>query len=128
MRAATKIAHEFGHVKQMMTTDEHLYHLQSQLVPTYNAILLRNGYDVRDPRLIELAQRMGGTPVEIWEDREYWGEANAMLFLRDRFAKEAIGCTIFRQIKRTVELYAKDYSERFEAVAQSAPFAYSCSR
>lgn len=126
--AATKIAHEFGHVRRMMTTDGRVYSLQSQLAPTYNAIFLKNGYDVRDPRLIELAQRMGGTPVEIWEDREYWGEANAMLFLRDRFAKEAIGCTLFRQIKRTVDLYAKEYSQRFEVVAQTAPFAYSCSR
>lgn len=126
--AATKLAHEFGHVRRMMTTDERIYHLQSQLAPTYNAIFLKNGYDVRDPKLIELAQRMGGTPVEIWEDREYWGEANAMLYLRDRFAKEAIGCTLFRQIRRTVELYAREYSQRFDAVAQSAPFAYSCSR
>ena len=126
--AATKIAHEFGHVRRMMTTDERVYRLQSQLAPTYNAIFLKNGYDVRDPRLIELAQRMGGTPVEIWEDREYWGEANAMLFLRDRFANEAIACTLFRRIKRTVAIYAKEYSQRFEAVAQSAPFAYSCSR
>jgi YD repeat-containing protein len=106
--AATKIAHEFGHVRQMMTTDGRLYRLQSQLVPTYNAILLRNGYDVRDPRLIELAQLMGGTPVQIWEDREYWGEANALLFLRDRFANEAIRCRLFRRIKQTVQLYAKD--------------------
>jgi YD repeat-containing protein len=126
--AAAKIAHEFGHVRRMMTTNERLYRLQSQLAPTYNAIFLKNGYDVRDPKLIELAERMGGTPVELWEDREYWGEVKAMLFLRDRFANEAIRCTLFRQIKRTVDLYAKEYSQRFEAVAQSAPFAYSCSR
>ena len=86
--AATKIAHEFGHVMKIAGTPESLYRLQVQLVPIYNKIFLSNGYNTRDPRLEELAQKMGGNPVEIWEDREYWGEANAMLFLRDRVAKE----------------------------------------
>src|SRR6266536_2018272 len=31
--AATKIAHEFGHVMKVASTPESLYHLQSQLVP-----------------------------------------------------------------------------------------------
>src|SRR5205085_5191031 len=72
--AAAKIAHEFGHVKQATSVDGGLYRLQNQLMPVYNQILLGNGRNVRDPRLVELAQRMGGTPVEIWENREYWGE------------------------------------------------------
>src|SRR5919198_454301 len=98
-----------------------LYRLQNQLMPAYNKILLANGRDTRDPRLMELARRMGGTPVEIWEDREYWGEANAMLYLRDRFSREGVRCELFHRIRRSVELYAKNYAGRFAAIAQSGP-------
>jgi hypothetical protein len=125
--AATKIAHEFGHVMKISTTPHDVYHLQLQLVPVYNKIFLSNGYNVNDPRLVDLAQKMGGNPVEIWEDREYWGEANAMLFLRDRIAKEKFHCRLFGKIKRAVEEYAKDYEERFAEIAKSQGALYSCS-
>jgi hypothetical protein len=124
--AAAKIAHEFGHVKQAASADGVLYRLQNQLMPAYNKILLANGRDTRDPRLMELARRMGGTPVEIWEDREYWGEANAMLYLRDRFSREGVRCELFHRIRRSVELYAKNYAGRFAAIAQSGPPPYLC--
>ena len=114
--AAAKIAHEFGHVKQVAGIDGAVYRLQNQLIPTYNQILLSNGRNTRDPRLVELAQRMGGTPVEIWENREYWGEVNAMLYLRDRIKDEGEQRALFTRIRRTVELYAKDYAERFDQV------------
>jgi len=117
--AATKLAHEFGHVMKISTTPKDLYNLQVQLVPVYNQIFLQNGYNVNDPRLIELARKMGGNPVQIWEDREYWGEANAMLFLRDRVAKERFHCRLFGKIKQTVDEYAKDYEERFAEIARS---------
>src|SRR5713101_6304002 len=125
--AATKIAHEFGHVMKMAGTPEALYHLQTQLVPLYNKIFLSNGYNVDDPRLVELAKKMGGNPVELWEDREYWGEANAMLFLRDRVAREKFHCRLFGKIKRAVEEYAKDYEERFAEIAKSQGALYACS-
>ena len=125
--AATKIAHEFGHVMKISGTPESLYRLQVQLVPVYNKIFLSNGYNTSDPRLEELARKMGGNPVEIWEDREYWGEANAMLFLRDRVAKERFHCKLFNKIKRTVEEYAKGYEERFAEIAKSQGASYSCS-
>jgi hypothetical protein len=125
--AATKIAHEFGHVMKIAGTPEELYHLQGQLIPAYNKIFLSNGYNVNDPRLVELAQKMGGNPVQIWEDREYWGEANAMLFLRDRVAKERFHCKLFNKIKRTVEEYAKGYEERFAEIAKSQGAIYACS-
>jgi hypothetical protein len=70
---------------------------------------------------------MGGNPVEIWEDREYWGEANAMLFLRDRVSKEKFHCRLFGKIKRAVEEYAKDYEERFAEIAKSQGALYACS-
>jgi hypothetical protein len=125
--AATKIAHEFGHVMKISSTPESLYHLQVQLVPAYNKIFLSNGYNTHDPRLEEMARKMGGNPVQIWEDREYWGEANAMLFLRDRVAKERFHCKLFNKIKRTVEEYAKGYEERFAEIAKSQGAIYSCS-
>ena len=124
--AATKIAHEFGHVMKIAGTPEALYHLQLQLVPVYNRIFLNNGYNLNDPRLVELAKKMGGNPVEIWEDREYWGEANAMLFLRDRVAKEKFHCRLFGKIKRAVEEYAKNYEERFAEIAKEQGAIYTC--
>jgi hypothetical protein len=124
--AATKIAHEFGHVNRTAKGDPVLYQLQAQLMPQYNRILLSNGRDTRDPRLIELAQRMGATPVEIWEDREYWGETNAMLYLRDRFADDGFRCLLFSRIKRSVDLYARGYEERFLNIAQSTPSGRRC--
>ena len=124
--AATKIAHEFGHVMKISSTPKDVYHLQLQLVPVYNNIFLSNGYNVNDPRLVELAQKMGGNPVEIWEDREYWGEANAMLFLRDRVEKEKFHCRLFAKIKRAVEEYAKDYEQRFAEIAKEQGAIYTC--
>lgn len=119
--AATKIAHEFGHVNRTAKSDSVLYQLQLQLMPQYNSIFLSNGRDTSDPRLIELARRMGATPVEIWEDREYWGETNAMLYLRDRFAEDGFRCLLFNRIKRSVDLYASSYEERFLNIAESTP-------
>jgi len=117
--AATKIAHEFGHVNRMVIADGALCQLQTRLIPTYNRILLGNGRNTRDPRLIELANQMGGTPVEIWEDHEYWGEANAMLYLCEKITKESLRCTVLSRIKRTIQLYAENYAERFVQIAQA---------
>jgi len=116
--AAAKMAHELGHVKQAASTSGELYKLQNQLMPVYNQTLLSNGRDTHDKRLTELAHQMGGTPVQIWENREYWGEVNAMLYLRERFTDEEQQRAFFTRVRRTVELYAKDYAERFELVTQ----------
>jgi hypothetical protein len=124
--AATKIAHEFGHVMKISSTPEDLYHLQIQLVPVYNKIFLSNGYNVNDPRLVEIAEKIGGNPVQIWEDREYWGEANAMLFLKDRVEKEKFHCRLFAKIKRAVDEYAKGYEERFAEIAKEQGAIYTC--
>jgi hypothetical protein len=124
--AATKIAHEFGHVNRTAKGDPVLYQLQVQLMPQYNQIFLSNGRNSDDPRLIDLAQRMGATPVEIWEDREYWGETNAMLYVRDRFAEDGFRCLLFSRIKRSLDLYASSYEERFLDIAQSTPASRRC--
>ena len=108
-------------------TPEAIYKLQIKLVPQYNKIFLSNGHNVNDPKLIDLANQMGGNPVQIWEDREYWGEANAMLYLRDRVAKESFHCRLFNKIKRSVEEYAKAYEDRFTEIAKSQGVTYSCS-
>ena len=124
--AATKIAHEFGHVMKISSTSQELYNLQVKLVPAYNKIFLSNGYNVNDPRLVEIATKIGGNPVQIWEDREYWGEANAMLYLKDRVEKEKFHCRLFGKIKRAVEEYAKDYEQRFAEIAKEQGAMYTC--
>jgi hypothetical protein len=124
--AAAKLAHEFGHVNRTGKVDPTLYQLQGQLIPQYNKIFLGNGRDSKDPHLVDLATRMGGTPVEVWEDREYWGETNAMLFLSDRFAENSFRCLLFSRIKRSINMYAKGYEQRFLNIAQSAPSPNRC--
>lgn len=124
--AATKMAHEFGHVNRTAKVDGSLYQLQTQLIPQYNKIFLSNGRNPQDPRLVEMAQKLGGTPVEIWEDREYWGETNAMVFLRDRFTEERQRCPIFSRIRSRIDLYAKGYERRFLEIAQSVTSKGAC--
>ena len=124
--AAAKIAHEFGHINQMAGTDGALYQLQSQLVPVYVSVFLVSGYNTEDPRLIELARQMGGMPVQLWENREYWAEANAMLYLRDKIAEKRLPCSIFTRIKQNVELRADAYAQRFVEITESKSTLAPC--
>ena len=124
--AATKIAHEFGHVKRTGQVDSAVYQLQTQLIPQYNKIFLSNGRDAKDPRLVEIESKIGGTPVRIWEDREYWGEANALVYLRDRFPDDRMRCTLFSRIRHSVDLYAKRYEPRFLEVVRGIPNRKTC--
>jgi len=124
--AATKIAHEFGHVNRTGKVAGDVYQLQTQLIPQYNKIFLSNGRNPSDPRLLELAQKIGGTPVQVWEDREYWGEANAMVYLRDRFTEEGLRCALFSKIRHSVDLYAKDYEPRFLEIVKATPSRKPC--
>lgn len=124
--AATKIAHEFGHVKRTSQVDSAVYQLQSQLIPQYNKIFLSNGRNAKDPRLVEIETKIGGTPVRIWEDREYWGEANAMVYLRDRFTDERMRCALFSKIRHSVDLYAKSYEPRFLEIVRATPNQKTC--
>ncbi len=124
--AAAKFAHEFGHVNQTAKMNGELFQLQNKLMPVYNEILLKNGYNINDRKLIELTEQMGGTPVAIWENREYWGETNAMLYLFDRLSKESFYCPVFSKIKRNISLYAKDYEERFEEIEDTQKLESEC--
>jgi hypothetical protein len=111
--AATKLAHEFGHINWAAKTDGQLFKLQNKLIPVYNHILLSNGINVRDPKLVELAKQMRGTPVEIGQDRELWAETNALVYLRERCPDDETYGPVFKAIKSAVEEYAKQHIERF---------------
>ncbi len=86
--AATKMAHEFGHLDRIMTMDGRLYESQNRLMVEYNEIFFENGRDAQDARLVELVDQMGGTPVSIAQDRESWAEVGALLFLQERLRKD----------------------------------------
>src|SRR6266536_107778 len=124
--AAAKIAHEFGHVNNTARSDGALFQLQNQLISAYISILLSNGYDTRDPLLIELGHQMGGTAVEICENRESSGEANALLYLRDKIAEKRLPCSIFTRIKENVELLAKSHAQRFVQITGSKSTVDPC--
>jgi hypothetical protein len=112
--AASKISHEISHVEQASRGSMRSLQLQSRLAPVYVSIFLKNGLNTSDPRLVDLARQMGGTPVEIWESREYWSEVTAMHFLRERLRAESYYCHVFSKIKRNLEDYARDYENRFD--------------
>jgi hypothetical protein len=77
---------------------------------------------------VDLADQMGGTPVKIWENREYWGEANAMLFLLDRINKENFYCLVYSKMRNNIDVYAKDYKERFNRIDEIPSTPVSCRR
>ncbi|HEY8561946.1 MAG TPA: hypothetical protein VIL74_16350 [Pyrinomonadaceae bacterium] len=114
--AATKIAHEIGHVNQTAKANRETIALQNRLMPQYISIFLKNGRNTRDKELVALAEKMGGTPVEIWENREYWSEVTAMSYLKERISRENFYCHVFNKIRYNIEQYAKDYEDRFEEV------------
>jgi hypothetical protein len=115
--AATKFMHEFGHVNMTLRTNHNTFQLQNALIPDYNKILLSNGYNTKDQRLLELVNKMGGTPVEIWENREYWGEANAMSYLLERVQKTDYFCSVVKKINYNVTTFAETYKDRFFEVS-----------
>lgn len=120
--AATKLIHELGHVNQTVEANREIVQTQDELMPVYIDIFLKNGHNAKDAKLVELEQKMGGTPMRIWENREYWSEVNAMIFLNERINKEDFYCSILDKIKTNVETYAKNYEARFFEIAQTNPF------
>jgi hypothetical protein len=109
--AATKLAHEFGHLNQIMNMDGRLYKLQNELMLEYNAIFNANGRNTQDPRLLELADRMHGTPVSIAQDRESWAEIGAILFLEEKL-REEYKLKMPRSIRDAINGYWLTYPER----------------
>ncbi|MFL6373725.1 MAG: hypothetical protein ACJ73D_03560, partial [Pyrinomonadaceae bacterium] len=113
--AATKFVHEIGHVNQAKTASVSLIQLQNRLIPQYNSIMLKNGYNGSDKRLQDIATQMHGTPLEIWEAREYASEVNAMLYLASRIQQEEFYCHVFKKMRTNVESYAPEFEDRFLA-------------
>src|SRR5262249_5001313 len=95
--AATIIAHEFGHVAHAF--DSAVYQLQNRLFPIYESILLTNGHNASDPRLIEIERQMGADPSEISADRECQAEANALLYLSDRIIDKATWKALLKRVQ-----------------------------
>lgn len=124
--AATKIIHEIGHVNQMAEENKEIVELQDKLIPEYVNIFLKNGRNANDPKLVNLEQQIGGTPTKIWENREYWSETTAMLFLDEKIRKENFYCSVFNKIINNVEQYARGYEKRFEEIAASKSIASTC--
>lgn len=112
--AATKMSHEIGHVIQTANSNKDLIQTQYELIPEYAQIFLTNGRNPRDGRLIQLAERLGGTPIEIWETHEYLSEVNAMRFLEEKITGEAYYCYVFNRIRYNVDTYARAYSKLFD--------------
>ncbi len=123
--AATKMAHEFGHVKRLASMDGAQRQLQERTVPLYNGIFRSNGYNTNDPRLMKLAQMMGGTPIQIFADDEYFAEANAMLYIHEKLEKGLLPCSLLTRIKENLALYASSYEQSFIQIAESE--LYTCS-
>jgi hypothetical protein len=117
--AATKLSHELGHVAQAATANRLVIEKQSKLIPEYTSIFLKNGHNTRDEKLVELAEEIGGTPIEIWESREYWSEVTAMKYLSERIKDESYYCFVFNKIRSNVTTYARDYVDRFEPTAMA---------
>ncbi|HLA95328.1 MAG TPA: hypothetical protein VK612_06375 [Pyrinomonadaceae bacterium] len=116
--AATKITHEIGHVNQAAKANRALLQIQNKLMPEYVSIFLKNGLNTKDKKLVDMATQMGGTPVEIWESREYWSEVNALQYLNERISNESFYCYVFNKIRRNLTTYARDYEQRFEQVPE----------
>lgn len=117
--AATKIAHEIGHVNQTFKVSKETFQLQNKLMPVYISIFLKNGHNSSDQNLIDLAGQMGGTPMKIWENREYWSEVTAMRYLNEKIGGELFYCNVLSKMRRNIETYAKNYEERFDQIQVS---------
>jgi len=125
--AAAKIAHEFGHLNQAVSAGGALYRLQSRLTPVYNSIFQNNGFNTEDPRLIEVARTMGGTPVEIEADGEYWGEVNALQYLGEIISKESHRRWFVARFRENIKRYAT-CRERFLSLINRNDFISSRNR
>jgi hypothetical protein len=82
--AAAKIAHEFGHIDHTANSDGTSYQSQNALGRVYASHFDSNGHNADDPILTDLAKRMGGTPLDICIQREYWAETYALRYLLEK--------------------------------------------
>lgn len=107
--AAAKMAHEFGHINRAAEADAAVYQLQNELMASYAKIFEDSRYNAKDPRLLELARRLGGTPSEIKKGREHGAEANTLIFLKERLSGEQGDAALFRVIRKSIKEYANGH-------------------
>lgn len=118
--AAVKIAHEFGHVNNTAKTNGDEFRRQNSLMIEYNKIFNSNNFNTKEPRLITLQNKLGGTPLDIWANREYWGETSAMFFLMDKLEGGKFYCPIVNRIEINIKRFAANYETRFSPVFNSS--------
>ena len=112
--ASLKLAHEIGHVGYTEHINSSLFRQQNKLMESYYKIFLNNGFNTRDPRLMALEKELGGQPIAIWEDREYWSEVNALRYLVEKIGNEGFYCSVINRVRRNVSEYARNYKDRFD--------------
>jgi hypothetical protein len=112
--ASTKMAHEMGHVAFTAEMNSSLFRKQNKLMESYYKIFLTNGFNTKDERLVALEKELGGQPIRIWEDREYWSEVSAMRYLVEKIGNEAFYCSVINRIRRNVSEFARNYKDRFD--------------
>ena len=115
--AAAKIAHEFEHINQA-SAGGLVYRATNEMIKTYNKLFVENGHNTRDPKLLELAGKMGGTPVEICEDREHGAEIKAMSYLFERLTDDELR-RVLANIKDTVNFFAVSFKQRYAEFIQA---------
>lgn len=113
--AATKLAHEFGHLGQVNSISGSVYQMQNVLMTEYLRIFNSNGFNVHDPRLLALAEQMGGTPVSIKQEREHCAEVGAITYLTERLPQLSKRSKIPSAIKEAIDAYYSTYPGRFQS-------------
>jgi len=112
--AAAKMAHELGHVSQAANQDTKLVQLRDRLSALYNARLIRLGYSEQDNFLSFLARQMGGTPVQLSEEKEYASEVYTYRYIESRFGRTKKFCRVVRQVHKNLEAEGPEYGPYFE--------------
>ena len=115
--AAAKIAHEFEHINQA-SAGGLVYRATNEMIKTYNKLFVENGHNTRDPKLLELAVKMGGTPVEICEDREHGAEIKAMCYLFERLTADELR-RLLANLKETSNFFAVSFQHRYAEFIQA---------
>jgi len=103
--AASKIAHEFGHVNQAIASNE--FQRQRQLIHSYVTLKLTKDHERYVRQLTDLAQQLGATPVRVWTDWECLAEANTLLYLRDKVSQSLVPLSLIQVIDRNIKRSTK---------------------
>jgi hypothetical protein len=101
--AATKIAHEWGHVEATAATPQNVFGLQNFMMEVWNSVFLQTGQTSQP----DIERMLGGTPVQINTMRERAAERlGAVPFLRDRFPGRP-GESMPKRIQQAIQNFEK---------------------